>query len=502
MGIKITTNQRVKSLTSQLMLLSLLCLALISCSHFDVAVDPHNKVISPEEASFVNNPITLAQVTQDISYLASDALQGRGNLSPKINEASHYIAKRFNEVGLIPAPNAPNFKQKYTLQHITPGAINVEINGEKMLPENIAMVTAVTNFQWHSVATPPLLNNNLKPAINTVFIGKNKNMRKTLLKLNKTGGEYLVLLHPKHEKSFRRYQAHFAKGLTKLATNNEKNGDSAVQKTIKRNGGGTIVMALTSIDNVIQYNITGTASVTNTELTNIIGMLPGKTKANEVVLYSAHYDHLGIKSNNAEKPSQTDNIYNGADDDASGVTAIISLANYFAKKNVNERTLMFAAFSAEELGGFGSRYFSKQLNPQDIIAMINIEMIGKPAIFGEGSVWMTGMERSNLGEQLNKALATTDLKVYADPYPNQKLFYRSDNATLARLGVPAHSFSSTQLDKDKHYHQVTDDIDSLNIPSMLGVIKTLAKATIPLVNGTVTPSRINPSKIRKVNKIY
>jgi len=163
---------------------------------------------------------------------------------------------------------------------------------------------------------------------------------------------------------------------------------------------------------------------------------------------------------------------------------------------------MFAAFSAEEIGGFGSRHFSTHVEPSKITAMINIEMIGKPAVFGEGSVWMTGMERSNLGEQLNQTLAPQNLTVYADPYPKQNLFYRSDNATLARLGVPAHSFSSTQLDKDQHYHQVSDDINSLNLPSMLKVIKMLAIATTPLVDGSITPSRIDPNKVKRNGLIY
>ncbi|MCI2285299.1 M20/M25/M40 family metallo-hydrolase [Colwellia sp. MSW7] len=161
------------------------------------------------------------------------------------------------------------------------------------------------------------------------------------------------------------------------------------------------------------------------------------------MLFSAHYDHLGSKN------TEGDNIFNGADDDASGTTAIINIAQYYAKQANNARTLMFAAFSAEEIGGFGSQYFSKQLNPDAITAMINIEMIGKPSKFGTGALWMTGMERSNLGTQLNQALAKSGKKIHKDPYPKQKLFYRSDNATLAKLGVPAHSFSSSQLDKDQ-----------------------------------------------------
>jgi Zn-dependent M28 family amino/carboxypeptidase len=163
---------------------------------------------------------------------------------------------------------------------------------------------------------------------------------------------------------------------------------------------------------------------------------------------------------------------------------------------------MFAAFSAEEIGGFGSQYFSKQLNPDAITAMINIEMIGKPSKFGTGALWMTGMERSNLGIQLNQALAKSGKKIHKDPYPKQKLFYRSDNATLAKLGVPAHSFSSSQLDKDQHYHQVSDEISSLNLPSMREVIQTLAVATQPLANGLVTPSRIDTNNVKEKGIIF
>ena len=226
------------------------------------------------------------------------------------------------------------------------------------------------------------------------------------------------------------------------------------------------------------------------------GVLKGHEKNGENVLFSGHYDHLGSKD------GEGDTIYNGADDDASGTTAVLNLAQYYAEKDNNKRTLMFSAFTAEEIGGFGSKYFSQQLNPDDVVAMINIEMIGKPSKFGAGTVWMTGMERSNLGTLLNEKLAATNTEIFADPYPEQGLFYRSDNATLARLGVPAHSFSSTQLDKDQHYHQVSDDLASLDLTSMHKVIESLATATQSLVDGEVTPTRVDKAQVRASGKIY
>lgn len=492
--IKTLHNKRLKpvALATSLTLLSLASLSLTGCSNVDLSLaqrsDNNVKTTSIEEN------ITLAQVTKDVSYLASDELKGRDNFTNDIRQAASFIAKRFDEVGLTPSHTTTNtaatkqgpttFKQHYVVQRIKPASLDVEINGRTLASESLSMATTLPDFTWH--------NNSPDSAksVNTVFIGENDNMRKALRKLNSQGGQHLVLLHPSHEKSFKRYRSYFAQGLTKLV---EKNADTQ---------GGVIVIALTDTKQVDSFTVKGQASVTKTTLSNVVGILPGKSKANEIVLYSAHYDHLGVKPSLDGKPQQATQVFNGADDDASGVSAIINLANHFAKADNNERTLMFAAFSAEEIGGFGSRHFSTLQDPEQITAMINIEMIGKPAKFGEGTVWMTGMERSNLGEQLNQALAPQNLQVYADPYPKQNLFYRSDNATLARLGVPAHSFSSTQLDKDQHYHQVTDDIDSLNLPSMLKVIKMLAVATTPLVDGSITPSRIDANKVKGKGLIY
>ena len=107
-----------------------------------------------------------------------------------------------------------------------------------------------------------------------------------------------------------------------------------------------------------------------------------------------------------------------------------------------------------------------------------------------------------LGELLNKSLEKHDIEIYKDPYPEQGLFYRSDNATLARLGVPAHSFSSTQLDKDQHYHKTSDDLSSLDLNSMHKVIETFSIASEDLVNGKITPTRVDVSKVEGHGKIF
>ncbi|MES2456090.1 MAG: M20/M25/M40 family metallo-hydrolase [Bacteroidota bacterium] len=220
-------------------------------------------------------------------------------------------------------------------------------------------------------------------------------------------------------------------------------------------------------------------------LFNVAGIIPGKSKPDEYVIFSGHYDHLGIIKGN-----DLDTIANGADDDASGTTAMIALARYYKKLNNNERTLIFVAFTAEEIGGFGAKYFSQQLNPDHVVAMFNIEMIGKESKFGKNAAFITGYERSDFGKILQKNLQGTEFTFHPDPYPAQKLFYRSDNATLAALGVPAHTISTDQIDTDKLYHTVGDEYESLDTENIRSTIKAIAKSATSIVQGIDTPSRI------------
>jgi len=229
-------------------------------------------------------------------------------------------------------------------------------------------------------------------------------------------------------------------------------------------------------------------SVTSAEnprfLHNVVGMIRGSSKPDEYVVFSGHYDHIGI-----QKPEAGDSIANGADDDASGITAVILLANYF-KQHPPARSVIFAAFTAEEIGGFGSRYFSKQLNPDRIVAMFNIEMIGKESKFGRNSAFITGFERSDFGAILQKNLEKSSFRFHPDPYPEQNLFYRSDNATLARLGVPAHTISTTQIDKDTLYHSVNDEVESLDMKNIADIIEAIAISSKSIVAGKDTPVRV------------
>ena len=224
---------------------------------------------------------------------------------------------------------------------------------------------------------------------------------------------------------------------------------------------------------------------------NVIGVLKGKSKPNEIVVFSAHFDHLGMKN------AGDDKIFNGANDDASGVTAVITLAKYFKELSNNERTIVFVAFTGEETGGFGSAFFTKNINPDEVVAMFNIEMIGTESKWGKNSGYITGFEKSNFGDILQSNLKGTDFQFYPDPYPTEQLFYRSDNARLAAVGVPAHTISTSKMDSEPNYHQLSDEVATLDLTNMTAFINAIALSSKTILSGRDTPSRVEKLKSRK-----
>jgi Zn-dependent M28 family amino/carboxypeptidase len=142
------------------------------------------------------------------------------------------------------------------------------------------------------------------------------------------------------------------------------------------------------------------------------------------------------------------------------------------------------------VGGFGSQYFSKQINPDNAIAMFNIEMIGTESKWGKNSAFITGYEKSDFGKILQSNLEGSVFRFESDPYPTQNLFYRSDNATLAALGVPAHTISTSKMDVEKFYHTLDDEIETLDMQNMAEIIKAIAISSRGIVSGKEAPTRV------------
>jgi Peptidase family M28 len=199
---------------------------------------------------------------------------------------------------------------------------------------------------------------------------------------------------------------------------------------------------------------------------NVVARLNGSSsrEKSDIILLTAHLDHLGARD------TGLDRIYNGADDDASGSIAVLTLAEALSHGPKLKRTVVFAWFGSEEAGGYGAAYFvQKPVVPLDkIVANLEFEMIGRPdAVIAPHTLWLTGWERTNLGPQLTAHGA----RLVADPHPAEKFFARSDNFTLARRGVVAQTVSSFGLHAD--YHQVSDDIAHIDFAHMTESIQSL-----------------------------
>ena len=215
-----------------------------------------------------------------------------------------------------------------------------------------------------------------------------------------------------------------------------------------------------------------------TDTWNALGILRGSDPVlkGQVILLTAHLDHLGLG-----KALDGDSIYNGADDDASGTTAVLELARVLGSLHGvrrPKRTVLFVLFGSEELGGYGNRYFLEHppVPLESIVTNLEFEMIGRPdAALPTKTLWLTGYERSDLGPMLARHGAA----ISADPHPAEKFFQRSDNYALAKKGIVAQTVSSFGL--HKQYHQPDDDVAHIDfdflthsIQSMVGPVEWLA----------------------------
>lgn len=172
---------------------------------------------------------------------------------------------------------------------------------------------------------------------------------------------------------------------------------------------------------------------------------------------------------------------------------MIELARYFKARGEPERTLIFAAFTAEEIGFLGSEYLARRLDPTEVVAMFSIAAIGKVDPHGPNRAHVTGFDRSDVGAILQRGVEGTSFSFYPDPYVGRYLFRRSDNAPFARLGIPAHAIATISMDpRDEDIHRVSDEVETLDLIHMTGLIWAIALGSTPIVSGKETPTRIDP----------
>lgn len=412
-------------------------------------------------AQQLSSAINVSEVHRIESVLASDAMRGRRAGTPDIDRAADFIASEFKKAGLQPL-QGNSFLQEFFMVRPQLKNVKASLNDEDFDPSKVIAIT-----------TEGELKVDEKSGYEVQYIKASDDFRNRLQQITSNQKNTVVFVDTAFAKLFprlRSYQRPTFKAAGAAASN---------------------IIFVLSAQQPKSFKFKIENNIHEVKYANVVGILPGKSRKQEYVIFSGHYDHLGVG-----RPVNGDSIYNGANDDAAGTTAVIMLANYFKKLNNNERTLVFAAFTAEEVGGFGSQYFSRQFNPEKVVAMFNIEMIGTESEWGKNAAYITGFEKTDMGTILQKNLNGTSFTFHPDPYTKENLFYRSDNATLARLGVPAHTISTAKMEDEPNYHKVSDEIETLDMENMAKIIEAIAVSAKSIISGKDTPTRVQQEDLR------
>ncbi len=433
-----------------------------------------------------------ACVHANMAFLASDALQGRGSGTRDEWLAATYIASQLEQYGIQPAGENGSYLQRATLlrRKVTgPPRLKFKTGGKASRTvmwthggEILTTYLGTTSFSGPLQKVDVATNEKpkIKPGAVLLLTGPEDRVRDAIFSFAYIGAS--AALVPESS----RLRAHWKQLGRKLpeeptkvegAQNPTLLPDFAAiavkdenMATLKRLPEGTIISMQVPV-----------ADPEKSYTWNVVGRIAGIDPAQQhaTVLLTAHLDHLGMG-----KPVNGDRIYNGADDDASGTTAVLELARMLASQPKPRRTITFALFGSEESGGLGSSYFRAHppVPLKDIAAYLEFEMIGRadPAT-PPGTLWLTGWERSNLGPEL----AAHGARLVADPHPEQHFFERSDNYVFAKAGVVAQTVSSYGLHKD--YHQPSDDIAHIDFQHMDQAIESLFNPVLWLVNSDFVP---------------
>ena len=219
-----------------------------------------------------------------------------------------------------------------------------------------------------------------------------------------------------------------------------------------------------------------TLSVFSYQSFNIVGVIENKKSINEYILVGAHLDHLG------KMASKTDSVFNGANDNASGVTAVLQIARELKKYKFDKKVII-ALFTGEESGLKGSKHLAQRLKKANIKLsyMINFEMIGSPLSASPENVYITGFNKSNFAEVANKIL-NEEFIVYKGAEFSDGLFGASDNYPFyLEYKIPSHTISTFDFKNYKYFHSAADEYSHLNVQHMDSIIHKTSKLIIGLL---------------------
>ena len=393
--------------------------------------------------------ITEASIRSHMTFLASDAMNGRASGTRDEWIAAEYIGAQLQRMGLEPLGDNGGFVQRIEVERVETTAPPVMTagsakytHGSEMMVQSLGAARVTGMLQRFSpdgparpgavVLMPEVVPQDYQQAV-------------------ASASAVLLIETPQIRTRWgvgRRLPSPTARIVGLPA------GAGAGPTTVYLDKASYAVVAALSPGTSISIEADAKAAA-RSQTWNAVGRLPGSEPGggSEVILLSAHLDHVGSRTGR-EAAADADTIYNGADDDASGTIAVMELAQALAQGPRPKRTIVFAFFGSEEAGGFGSRYFADRpvVPLSEIVANLQFEMIGRPDNkVPAQTLWLTGYERSNLGPELAKQGA----RLVQDPHPEQNFFTRSDNIQFARRGVVAHTVSSFGLHQE--YHQPSDE---------------------------------------------
>ena len=432
--------------------------------------------ISLSAVALAQKGIDEKRVRAHMEFLASDEMQGRGSGTKYEKLAGLYLASQMREYGIVPAGDKGAeglgaYIQTIKIERTSLTGMSADVGGKKVALSPIRIAKTGFTGTLQRVNEPGKAK---KGSIALLAAPEGGMSRQVFGQIFSSPAEAVVVIAgPQMMKAF--------EGFARRGSN-----VTTVQGIESRGFTSLIFVgteeskAFAGVEDGTTITIEGVTGETQTSYTwNAVGKIEGSS--DEAILLSAHMDHVGTREN---APGD-DKIFNGADDDASGCVAVIELARVLASGETPKRTVFFAFYGSEEAGGFGSRFFVNNLPlpMEKLVANLQFEMLGRPdAKVGKDELWLTGFERSTLGPKL----AENGAKLVPDPHPEQNFFERSDNISLARRGIVAHTVSSYGLHKD--YHRVTDEIDTIDFAHLTKSVAAMVEPIKWLANTTWQPS--------------
>ncbi|MBS1801897.1 MAG: M28 family peptidase [Acidobacteria bacterium] len=406
-------------------------------------------------------------VTAHEHFLSSDALAGRGSATRDEELAANYVASEFESYGLKTAPGMSSYLQSADL--VAPrldGHATVKIadttlqEGTDFFLFSSTGSPATGTLVHMAAAATPRAEVPAGSAVLVTGAADPKSLFPAISALRRAGAAIILIPETPGLSGL----PQMVGGETRISIHLSEDPPRKTPTVVLIHSNAAAKLPA-SEGAQIAVTVQETPQTKPRQTFNAIGYLPGTDPAAGTLLLTAHLDHLGTG-----RAVNGDSIYNGADDDAAGTTAVLELAHALAAGPQLRRSILFVCYGSEELGGLGSTYFGKHpvVPLKDIVANLEFEMIGnQDPKMPAGVLLLTGWDRSNLGPTLKEHGALLG----PDPYPEQHFFERSDNYSLALQGVVAHTAAGWGTPPT--YHQPSDDMQHLDIAFMTRAIQSL-----------------------------